>query len=863
MDRYQNVLTTKPQIKPAWIFAGFFLSLFWVWIVLPGFAAESSPLDFITLLEKSLDLETLYLPPGYSAHMASSYDREGGNRDDRGFLREEGGWYVIAEMPGPGAITRIWSASPSGLIRFYIDQGSAPKIQIDFPDLFSGKVKPFVSPFVHAADSREGAHWSYIPIPFSRFCKVAVQQPGYYQIEYIAFPAEARMIPFEFPFSKKDEKRLSDVGKRFKVSNDIPFHLGAQTEEYSISHPIAAGERILLTTMEGPAIVRGFRMQWQGGKEEEGRNLMLRWYWDGERQPAVSVPLYDFFGGGVQTLALGRESSGWWYCYFPMPFEKMAYLEIENSSEQDSYELDLLLDLQRKVKLPANLRRFHAYWRRDNDTTVRHIDWNAERRELIGRSDENFIAFSTTGPGHLIGWGLQATPFAESDVMIPISPFTPHTSFFGTGHYGFFDLAGEFLTASWPVSGSIKKNGGRDFLFRSFIPAAIGFENEILVTLEHGSGNTLRKDYASTVYWYQENSTTASSPILPPGSRRFRTFDLQQPLLEIENRNGSLVLPFEAESLPVDAMLGIFDPQDMLPFGPDWSGNQQIRYEAFQAGGSIVFNLPRQTFSGWRRLRCRLTKDPDGAVVSVRVNDAEMNPRCDLFGEKIVPVILDSNRPVFLHAADESHVRFTVLDRNPDSEGYVVGVDSLEWIDSEQTPEVLELQGPFGLSADSVRTVTRTVLTEDGEPIFLGFVSPSEESARVTVISPDKGKDQFDLGSILASHKMEEALCLLTWTVSVEKVGIYHFELQPTDVTPFLFHEESGNRIPLNHRMLIGNIPIIGKDVLRYDPAAKRILPARYKIPLQEGENRLSWLIRCTPKTWIRPVFYGLSSDNK
>lgn len=863
MDRNFNFHPSNSQIKPATVLSFFlFPFLLCITITHDGNAAEPPSFDFIALLQKTLDLESLFLPPGYTTQMASSYDRSGGDRDNRGYLRKEAEWYIIAEMQGPGAITRIGCAAPTGLIRFYIDQGSAPKIQVDFRDLFTGKIKPFTPPFVHASDSRSGEHWSYIPIPYAHFCKVAVQDLAYYQIEFITFPSETKIVPFEYPISSKNGKRLAALEKSFRVSEDTPFKLGGEMEEYSIAHSLAAGERILLTTMEGPAVVRGIRMQWRSGKEEEERDLILRCYWDDEKEPSVAVPLYDFFGGGVQTLALGKDSSRWSYCYFPMPFEKTAYLEIENSSDRDSYDLDILLDVQRKVKLPSNLRRFHAYWRRDNDTAVHNLQWNPDQEELISKGDDNFIALSAKGPGHLVGWGLQSTPFPESDAMILTSPFTNTPAFPGTGNYGFFDLAGEFLSANGPISGSFKNEDGKNYIFRSFLPGVIEFEKDIHVTLEHGSGNALRKDYASTLYGYLENQKSNFTPILPPGVRRFRTFDLAQPLIEIDEESQTLVLPYEAESLPIEAVLGIYDPQDMLSYGPNWSGNQQIRFEAFQAGGSMSFDLPRLNYSGWRRLRCRLTSEPDGAIISIQANNDQILRRMDLSSKKRTPKIIDAERPIFLHAADEPHIRFNVLDRSSESEGFVVGVDTLEWLDYEQTPKSLELVGPFGLSGDPQRTAPYTIQTEDGDRILLGFKPPDAPVAAPTILSPDKGKGHFDLGALLSAQNMEKGSCFLTWSITAEIDGIYRFELYPMEISPFLYREESGSMIPLANHLLINNIPLSGKDVFRYDPVEKRTLPLRYRIPLQAGINRLSWLIQCNAKTRIRPILYGLYPEN-
>ena len=73
-------------------------------------------------------------PVGERTGMFSSYDRRSridasgqrvdwdANNDREQFIREEAdGWQVMAEMEGPGAITRVWSANPQGVIRVILD----------------------------------------------------------------------------------------------------------------------------------------------------------------------------------------------------------------------------------------------------------------------------------------------------------------------------------------------------------------------------------------------------------------------------------------------------------------------------------------------------------------------------------------------------------------------------------------------------------------------------------------------------------------------------------------------------------------------------------------------------------------------
>ena len=792
--------------------------------------------------------------------MDSSYDRLGGDQDGKGFIRKEGEWYVIAEMQGPGAITRIWSMAPQGLIRIFIDDGASPKIQTDFRDIFQGKIKPFIKPFVYA-DKKTGAHWSYIPVPYQKFCKIAVSELNYFQIESVRFPFEKQVGSFDFPFSKKNDKKLASIAKRYKLSNTMPFKSGSHIEEYSIPHSIAAGEHIHLTTMEGPAVIRGIRMQWSGD-EDAGRDLVLRAYWDNDEHPGILVPLYDFFGGGMRTLTLGKETSGWGYCYFPMPFHESARFVIENGSDRNSYNLEFVLYLQQESKLPERLRTFHAYWNRDNETMVRNFKWNHQRREFLSKGEENYVALSVKGAGHIVGWALDASPFSHSDVMLLTSSFSEIPAFNGVGQYGFFDMAGSVSTINRLFTAGNNKKSLSKGLLRLFLPAPIEFDEGAIITLEHGKGNIKRKDYASTVFLYRENIKRQAPVIMPVGARHFRTLPIEQPDIILDATNKNLECQLEAETLPVKSVMGVYDPQDMLPYGPDWSGNQQIKFDAFQPGGSIELTLPRQVYSGWNRLESRLTSDPSGAIISINVNQQLLSGKVDLYNLLKKTVSINQKNTFFIHASDSPRIKFVVDDKNKNSIGYSVGVDSLMLVPTETVPSSLKLQGTMVMPNDPDRQSPYSIKTLDGDNLLLGFNSSVEKNVNEQFILLDKKTKRFNIGEILTAGKIKQGLCFLTWDIDVKQSGIYRFEIKPAEIVPFLFRRDSDKIIHLKNRLLINNVLLTGKDVTRFDIENDCVLPYRYRIPLKRGSNKLSWLMQCDSSTWIQPVIYGLEQED-
>lgn len=136
----------------------------------PAPSGAGSPAVVPGSLRTLVDWDSLAVfPRGWKAGMFSSTDPTGQGRDCGNFLRIEGDRYVLAEMEGPGVITRLWSANPQGQLRIELDG----QLVVDglFKDLYEDRYPPFCSPI--AAPS-SGGFCSYWPIGFAKSCKVSV-----------------------------------------------------------------------------------------------------------------------------------------------------------------------------------------------------------------------------------------------------------------------------------------------------------------------------------------------------------------------------------------------------------------------------------------------------------------------------------------------------------------------------------------------------------------------------------------------------------------------------------------------------------------------------------------------------------------
>ncbi len=148
-----------------------------------------------------VDLENLpVVDGGVRDGMFASTDPEQRGRDCGNFMRQDGDEYVMAEMEGPGVVTRIWSANAHGKLRIYIDDKSKPAIECMFKDIFEDRFPPFQSPI---SGKSSGGWYSYWPISYGKYCKIAVTEDP----EITAEREEARK-PRKVSVSLKNAREL-------------------------------------------------------------------------------------------------------------------------------------------------------------------------------------------------------------------------------------------------------------------------------------------------------------------------------------------------------------------------------------------------------------------------------------------------------------------------------------------------------------------------------------------------------------------------------------------------------------------------------------------------------------------------------
>lgn len=439
---------------------------------------------------------------------------------------------------------------------------------------------------------------------------------------------------------------------------------------------VPAGATATLADIQGPGLIVQLWVTIDSPDKYFLRHILLKMYWDDEANPSVEVPIGDFFGTGFQykqwlSLLVGM-SSGGYYSYLPMPFNKRARVEIVNETGAPINSFYYHIDYQKlKSPLDTSVGYFHAMWRREPRTDPHHA----------------YLILDATGRGQFVGMNLNmqsydgGLSFLEGDEMIFVDgEATP--SLRGTGTEDYFNSGWYFNQGAFsaPYHGLIIKDDslGRIAAYRFHVLDAIPFETSIRVTIEHGDRNREIADYSSTAYWYQKEPHKPFPPILPA--------PLRTPL-RVQVPNGAL----EAESLPADAVSGKGMVEDMTAYGADWGGGKQRRFQESVPGAAVGIRLrgPELRYT----VGVYYTKGPSYGEVRV-ISDRKTVGKIHGYNPSVVP-----GGCLVLHDVESRNgtisLNFLVEGKQAAATGYDLGLDAFTIEPVREFIRRWDLIGPF------------------------------------------------------------------------------------------------------------------------------------------------------------------------
>jgi hypothetical protein len=250
-------------------------------------------------------------------------------------------------------------------------------------------------------------------------------------------------------------------------------NLSAKGNAYEL---IKAGTSKTLLNISGAGTIQRIWLTLEDRSPKTLRSIRLKIFWDGLLEPAVDVPLGDFFGFGLSKVikmenelfssAEGRSLN----CYIPMPFRKGAKIEIVNESTQDIKTFFFDIDFVKLEKQDDNALYFHAFWSRKSNL----------------KPGENFVFLpNISGKGRFLGANMGVITsknygdswWGEGEVKMFIDDDAKYPTWNGTG-------AEDYAGTGWGIEAfnnrfqgcTIADQGKRQFAFyRYHIPDEIYF----------------------------------------------------------------------------------------------------------------------------------------------------------------------------------------------------------------------------------------------------------------------------------------------------------------------------------------------------------------------------------------------------
>jgi hypothetical protein len=289
---------------------------------------------------------------------------------------------------------------------------------------------------------------------------------------------------------------------------------------------IGSGSTFPIATMDGPGVITHI---WLTTPRDRWRTLVLRAYWDQAAEPAVEVPIGDFFANGwgrfaqVSSSMIAANPHGGFNSYWPMPFERSAQLTVENIGDADAtLYYQVTYETDRDVE---ELGYLHAQFRRENPLPVGNTHVILDGVAGYGHYVGTYLAWGVNNPGW---WG-------EGELKIYLDGDDDYPTICGTGTEDYFggawnfDVPGRSYTEySTPYLGMpqvIRPDGlyqsqQRFGLYRWHVLDPIHFASDLRVEIQAlgwqsgGRYRLLQDDIASTAMFYLDQPSTRR-PVFP------------------------------------------------------------------------------------------------------------------------------------------------------------------------------------------------------------------------------------------------------------------------------------------------------------------------------------------------------------
>jgi hypothetical protein len=428
---------------------------------------------------------------------------------------------------------------------------------------------------------------------------------------------------------------------------------------------IAPGETLVLADHKGAGVLRRWWLTIAPRNIIEiHRSLIIRCYWDGEKEPSVEVPVSDFFGMGYGkwkdfiSLPLNMTSGGY-NCYWPMPFYRSARITVENRGTMPVTHFYYNIDIRTYDRMPNNSLYFHAQY-----------------RHVRSQQGKPITLLETSGRGHYVGTLMSMQPqrgsnlgYLEGDELIYIDG-EKNPSIKGTGTEDYFSSGWYYDTGEYGAlyhGVTVKDDSGRINTYRWHIEDPIPFKRSLKFDIEHGGINDMPGvEYTSVSYWYQTHPHT-SFPSLPKNLMPLA--QSMKPTIEAENFIGSATVSG-----------GELRVQEMNSFSGSWGNNAHLWWVEARPGDKLTFPITAPA-EGSYELIGFFTRAGDYGIIKLSLNGKQIGDLIDGYSQKVEPTGAISFGQVPLKkGANDLVIEIIGKDARSAgySNGYLVGIDGFQ-----------------------------------------------------------------------------------------------------------------------------------------------------------------------------------------
>ena len=331
--------------------------------------------------------------------------------------------------------------------------------------------------------------------------------------------AKTRSITAENPTGEKGKAAMATEGIGAGAAREL-----GQGWKVAPAVRVESKQVYTIAEIQGPGVIQHIWMTPSG----PWRFSILRFYWDGEKEPSIEVPAGDFFASGwqkygqISSLAVCSNPHSGLNSYWPMPFRKSARITIENLDTAQMtlfYQVDYAL-----TDVPADEGYFHAQFRRANPQPYKVPYTILDGVKGWGQYVGTYLAWGT----HTSKWWGEGEVkfYIDGDTKFPTICGTGTEDYFG-GSYDFENDDHKYQEFTTPYSGlslvvrpdGLYETQQRFSLYRWHIMDPVRFDQDLKVTIHAlgwrsgGRYLPLQDDIASTAFWYQTEPHAPFPPL--------------------------------------------------------------------------------------------------------------------------------------------------------------------------------------------------------------------------------------------------------------------------------------------------------------------------------------------------------------